>query len=77
MRAMTLFMRFVDNPQRRITVGRTPLDEWSARRTDLYLTTHNNHRQTDRHPCPRWYSNPQSQQASTDVTHARAHTLFS
>jgi hypothetical protein len=30
-----------------ITVGRTPLDEWSARRRDLYLTTHNNqNRQT-------------------------------
>ena len=25
--------------QRRTTVGRTPLDEWSARRRDLYLTT--------------------------------------
>ena len=23
-------------------LSRTPLDEWSARRTDLYLTTHNN-----------------------------------
>jgi hypothetical protein len=31
----------------RITVGRTPPDEWSARRRDRYLTTHNNHnRQT-------------------------------
>ena len=28
---------------RHTTVGRTPLDEWSARRTDLYLTTHNTH----------------------------------
>jgi hypothetical protein len=29
------------------TVGRTPLDEWSVRRRDLYLTTHNTHnRQT-------------------------------
>ena len=25
------------------TVSRTPLNEGSARRTDLYLTTHNNH----------------------------------
>jgi hypothetical protein len=25
------------------TLGRTPLDEWSARRRDLYLTTHNSH----------------------------------
>jgi hypothetical protein len=33
------------------TIGRTPLDEWSARRRDLYLTTHNTHkRQTSRLP---------------------------
>jgi hypothetical protein len=33
------------------TVGRTPLDEWSARRRDLYLTTHNTHnRQTSMPP---------------------------
>ena len=31
----------VDNTQRRITVGRNPLAELSARRKDLYLTTHN------------------------------------
>jgi len=31
----------VDHTQRRATVGRTPLNEWSARRRDLYLTTHN------------------------------------
>jgi len=37
------FTRFLDHIQRRITVGMTPLDEWSARRRDLYLTTHNNH----------------------------------
>ena len=29
------FLRFLDHTQRRTTVGRTPLDEWSARRTDL------------------------------------------
>jgi hypothetical protein len=29
---------------RHITLGRTPLDEWSARRTDLYLTKHNTHK---------------------------------
>ena len=33
------------------TVGRTPLDEWSARRRDLYLTTHDTHnRQTSMPP---------------------------
>ena len=43
----SLITRFLDHTQRRTTVGRTPLDEWSARRRDLYLTTHNTHnRQT-------------------------------
>ena len=36
---------------RRATVGRIPLDEWSVRRRDLYLTTHNTHnRQTSMPP---------------------------
>ena len=38
-----LFLMFLDHPQRRSTVGRTPLDECSARRRDLYLTTHDTH----------------------------------
>jgi hypothetical protein len=62
-RAMTSsFLRFLDHTQRRITVSRTSMDERSARRRDLYLTTHNTqHRQTS---MPRWDSNPQSQQAN-------------
>jgi len=45
------FTRFLDHTQRRTTVGRTPLDEWSVRRRDLYLTTHNTHnRQTSMAP---------------------------
>jgi len=41
------FTRFLDYTQRRITIGRTPLEEWSARRRDLYRITHNTHnRQT-------------------------------
>ena len=44
------FLRFLDHT-RRTTVGRTPLDKWSARRTDLYLTTQNTHnRQTSMPP---------------------------
>ena len=39
----SFLMRFLDHTQRRTTVGRTPLDEWSDRRRDLYLTTHNTH----------------------------------
>ena len=38
-----LFLMFLDHTQRRSTFGRTPLDEWSARRRDLYLTTHGTH----------------------------------
>jgi hypothetical protein len=52
--------RFLYHTQGRTTVGRTPLDEWSVCRRDLYLTTHNTH---NRHTCPRWDSNPRSQQA--------------
>ena len=43
------------------TLGRTPLDEWSNQRRDLYLTTHNTQKR-QRHQCPRRDSNPQSQQ---------------
>jgi len=39
----SLFLKFMDHTQRRFIVGRTPLDEWSAGRRDLYLTTHNTH----------------------------------
>ena len=35
--------RLLDHTQRRATVGRTPLNELSVRRRDLYLTTHNTH----------------------------------
>ena len=56
------FKRFLDHTQRRTTVDRTPLDKGSARRRDLYLTTHNTHnRQTS---MPQWESNPEFQQAS-------------
>ena len=42
---------FLDHTQRPTTVGRTPLDEWSVRRRDLYLTTHDTHnRQTSMPP---------------------------
>jgi len=43
------FLRFLDHTQRRTTVGRTPLDEWSVRCRDLYWL----HKTvtTDSHPC--------------------------
>jgi hypothetical protein len=40
--------RFLDHTQRRVTVGRTPLDEWSVRRRNLYLTTNNTHKKSDK-----------------------------
>jgi len=44
-------MRSLDHTQRHTTVGMTPLDEWPARRRNLYLTTHNTHnRQTSMRP---------------------------
>ena len=42
---------FLDHTQRHTTVGRTPLDEWSATRRDIYLTTYNTlNRQTSTPP---------------------------
>ena len=39
--------RLLDHTQQRATVGRTPLNERSVRRRDIYLTIHNTHnRQT-------------------------------
>ena len=55
------FMRFLYHTQRHTTVGRPPLEEWSARRRDVWQHTTLT---TDKHPCPWWDSNPQSQQAS-------------
>jgi hypothetical protein len=57
------FTRFLDHTLRRTTFGRTSLDEWSARRRNLYLTSHEHSQQTNIH-APRWDSSPQSQQAS-------------
>jgi hypothetical protein len=42
---------FLYHTQRHTTVGRIPLDKWSARRRDLYLTTHiTNNRKTSMPP---------------------------
>jgi len=59
------FIRFLDHTQRRITVGSTSPDEWSARRRDFYLSTHNTHK---RQTWPRWDSNPNlSRRAAVDL----------
>jgi hypothetical protein len=54
------FLRFLDYTRGRTIVGRTHLDERSARRGDLYLTTHNIH---NKYPLPGRDSKLQSQQA--------------
>jgi len=40
----TSFLKILFHTQRRTTVGRTPLDERSAHRKDLYLITHKTHK---------------------------------
>jgi hypothetical protein len=47
-------LRFLCHAQWHTTVGRIPLDWWSARRRTLYPTTHTFAR--DRIPCPRFAS---------------------
>ena len=45
------YLRFLDHTQWRTTVGRTPLDKWSAHCRDLYLSAYNTHnRQTSMPP---------------------------
>jgi hypothetical protein len=51
------------------THGRTPLDEWSARRRGLYLHRTTQHINiSDKHPCPQRDSNPRSQQPTARST---------
>jgi len=52
----------VSRSHRHTTIGRNPLDKWSARRRDLYLYNTQHSQQTDI-KCNRFYSNPQSHQA--------------
>jgi len=64
----SLFARFLDHTQRRTTVGRTPLDEWSALSRNLYLTTHNIHnRQTSMSPVGFEPAIPASERPQTHV----------
>jgi len=60
------FTRFLDHTQWPTTAGRTPLDEWSAHRRDLYLTTHNTHNRQIYAPHGIWTHNL-SRWAATDL----------
>jgi hypothetical protein len=53
---------------RHTTVGRTPMDEWSARRRDLYLTAQNSHKkQTSMPPVGFKPAIPASERPQTDA----------
>ena len=59
---------------RHTTLGRTSLAEWSARRRDLYLTTHNTHnRQTSM--CPARFE-PATPASERPQTHALDHAAY-
>jgi hypothetical protein len=59
---------------RHTTLCRTPLDEWSARRRDLYLTKHNNHkRQTSIPPSGFEPKIPASERLQTPRRRPRGH----
>jgi len=59
------FTRFLDHTRLRTTVGRTPRDEWSARRRDLYLTTQYL-QETDIHAPDGIRTHSQSRRAESD-----------
>jgi hypothetical protein len=57
---------------RHTTLGRTPPDEWSARRRDLYLTTRNTHKRPKFMP-PTWFEAaiPARKQSQTNTLTVR------
>ena len=60
------FLMFLDHTQRRTTFRRTPLDEWSARRRDLYLTTQHS-QQTNIHAPGGMRTHDLSRRAAADL----------
>ena len=61
------FSKFLDHTQRRTIVGRTPLDERSARCRDLYLTTHNTHNRQTSMPFHGFRAHNPSKRAAADL----------
>jgi hypothetical protein len=61
---------------RHTTPGRTPLYEWSARRRDLYLTTHNTHkRQASMPPAEFELTTPASERPKTNALERAANGI--
>jgi hypothetical protein len=52
---LLIFRGFAITHFRHTTLGRTPLDEWPARRRDLYLTTHNTHKRQTSMPLAEFF----------------------
>jgi hypothetical protein len=61
------FMSFLDHTRRHTTISRTPLDEWSARRRDLYLTTHNTHNRQTSMPSDEIWTHNLGRRAAADL----------
>jgi len=61
---MASLVRFLYHAQWRATVVRTPLDTWSARDRDLYLTTHNTHKRHIHSPGGIRTHNPSKREAT-------------
>jgi hypothetical protein len=68
-----LLSRLHDHTITHTTVSRTLLDEWSARRRDLYLTTHNSHQETVHVPGGIWTLNPSKRVAADPFLRPRGH----
>jgi hypothetical protein len=67
---------FVDHTQLHTTVGRIPLDEWSARRRDLYPTNKQRSQETDIHDPSGIRTRNPSKQAATDLRVDRSATAI-
>ena len=62
---------------RKNTLGKTPLDEGSARRKDLYLTTHNTHNRQTFVPAAEFEPEiPASERPQTDVLDRASSAVF-
>ena len=69
-----LILELLDHTKPPTTVDRSPLDEWSARRRDLYLTIHDTHdRQTSMSPGRTRSHNPSKQAAADSRLRSRGH----
>jgi hypothetical protein len=62
-----VFVISLDHIQTHTTVGRTPLDEGSARQRDLYLTTHNTVQETNIHAADGIRTDDPSKRSAADL----------